>query len=327
MSVTRRNFIRLIWGAAVCPLTAHAKQATPVIGMLNSGPPLPRRDQIDGFYRGLKEAGFVVGENVSVLQRGASDQYDRLPELAAELVRQRVAVIAAIGGPVAALAAKAATTTIPIVFAAVSDPVRSGLVASLNRPGGNVTGSAGLAAELDAKRLEILSELAPISTTVGVLLNPNRPGVDTQEQDLFAAAKAAGRELIVFRVGDPQAIETAFAAMAAQKISSLAVGADPFFSNHRQQIVILAARYAIVAIYQWREFPAEGGLASYGPSIEEAYRQSGSYVGRILKGEKPGHLPVVQPAIFEFVLNIKTARAIGLNVPPALLIRADQVIE
>jgi ABC-type uncharacterized transport system substrate-binding protein len=323
----RRDFITLIWGAAAWPLTAYAQQATPVIGMLNSGPPQPRRDQIDGFYRGLKEAGFVVGDNVSVMQRGASDQYDRLPALAAELVRQRVAVIAAIGGPVAALAAKAATTTIPIVFAAVSDPVRSGLVASLNSPGGNVTGSAGLAAELDAKRLEILKELVPASATVAALLNPNRPGVDTQKRDLRAAAEAAGRQLIVFRAGDPQAIDAAFAAMTVQKITSLAVGADPFFANHRQQIVILAARYAIAAVYQWREFPAEGGLVSYGPSIEEAYRLSGNYVGRILKGEKPGDLPVVQPSKFQLVLNLKTARAIGLNVPPALLARADEVFE
>ncbi|MFZ4533638.1 MAG: ABC transporter substrate-binding protein [Alsobacter sp.] len=309
------------------PVAARAQPAMPVIGMLNSGPPQPRSDQIDGFYRGLRQAGFVVGDNVAVIQRGASDDYSRLPALAAELVRQRVSVIAAIGGPVAALAAKDATTTIPIVFAAVSDPVRSGLVTSLNRPGGNLTGSAGLASELDAKRLEILLELAPATAIVGALLNPNRPGVDAQESDMRAAATAGGRELFVFRAGTPAAIETAFASMTARGIAALAVGADPFFANHRRQIVALAARHSVAAVYQWREFAAEGGLVSYGPDIQETYRLSGTYVGRILKGEKAGDLPVVQPTTFELVLNLRTAKAIGLTVPPALLARADEVIE
>jgi putative tryptophan/tyrosine transport system substrate-binding protein len=323
----RRRIFGVVAGAAAWPFAVQAQQGTPVIGMLNSGPPQPRRDQIDGFHRGLREAGFVVGENVSVVQRGANNQYDRLPGLAAELVGLRVAVIAIIGGPVAALAAKDATTSIPIVFAAVSDPIRSGLVASLNRPGGNVTGSGGFVAELDAKRLEILSEIRPADTRVGALLNPNRPGVDVQERDMRAASKAAGRELVVFRAGDPEAIESAFASMTAQGISSLAVGADPFFSNQRRQIVMLAARHAIAAVYQWREFPAEGGLVSFGPSIEDAYRLSGSYVGRILKGENPGDLPVVQPTKFELVVNLSTARALGFDFPPALLARADDVID
>jgi putative ABC transport system substrate-binding protein len=323
----RRGFLQLLGGAAAWPMASRAQQNTPVIGMLNSGPPQPRRDQIDGFYRGLREAGFAVGENVSVIQLGANDEYDRLPALAADLVRQRVNVIAIIGGPVAALAAKQATTTIPIVFAAVSDPVRSGLVTSFGRPGGNVTGSAGLVRELDAKRLEILIELVPSSTNVAALLNPNRPGVDLQEQDMRVAALAAGRELVVFRAGTLEAVEASFASMSARKISVLAVGADPFFSNHRGQIVTLAARHGVAAIYQWREFSAEGGLASYGPNIEEAYRLSGNYVGRILKGENASDLPVVQPAQFELVLNLRTARALGLNVPPALLARADEVID
>jgi putative ABC transport system substrate-binding protein len=317
----------MLAGAAAWPQQASAQTSTPVIGMLNSGTPEPRRDQIDGFYRGLKEFGLVHGENFSSIRRGANDQYDRLPALAAELVRQRVAAIATFGGPVTALAAKGATASIPIVFAAVSDPVRSGLVASLNRPGGNITGSAGLSIELDAKRLELLGELAPDSKVVAALVNPNRPGVEAQEQDLRAAAKAAGREMVVFRAGNPPAIEAAFAAMAARRISSLVVGADPFFNNHRQQIIILAARHAIVGVYQWREFPLEGGLVSYGPSIADAYRLSGSYVGRILKGEKPGGLPVVQPSKFELVVNLKTARAIGLSIPPTVLARADEVIE
>jgi putative ABC transport system substrate-binding protein len=267
---------------------------------------------MDGFRRGLKEQGFVPGENVIVVQRGADDHYDRLPALAADLVRERVAVIAAIGGPVVAFAAKAATTSIPIVFAAVSDPVGSGLVASLNRPGGNLTGSAGLVAELDPKRFELLGELAPQSSTVAALLNPNRPGVDAQEIALRSAARTVGREIVVFRTGDPQGIEAAFAAMAERKITSLIVSADPFFNNHRQQIVILTVRHLVAAVYPWREFPAEGGLSSYGPSISEAYRIAGAHVGRILKGERPGDLPIIQPTKFELVLNLKTARAVGI---------------
>jgi putative ABC transport system substrate-binding protein len=323
----RRDVLALLASAAAWPRGAHGQTSAPVIGMLGSGAAQPRRDQLDGFYDGLKANGFVPGENVSIVQRGADDRYDRLPALAAELVRLRVSVIATVGGPVAALAAKNATTNIPIVFAAVSDPVRSGLVTSLNRPGGNLTGSAGLSIELDAKRLELLGELAPSTTIVGALVNPHRPGVEAQEEELRKAAKAIGREIVVFRAGDPQAIETAFAAMVAQKVSSLVVGADPFFNNNRQRVIILAARHAIVAVYQWREFPAEGGLVSYGPSIAEAYRLSGNYVGRILKGEKPNDLPVVQPSKFELVLNLRTSRAIGLNIPPALLARADEVIE
>ena len=323
----RRGFLQLVAGTVAWPVAARAQQAMPVIGMLNSGPAQPRSDQIDGFYRGLRQAGFVVGDNVAVIQRGANDDYSRLPALAAELVRQRVSVIAAIGGPVAALAAKEATATIPIVFAAVSEPVRSGLVTSLNRPGGNVTGSAGLASELDAKRLEILLELVPGAATVAALLNPNRPGVDAQESDMQAAAQAGGRELVVFRAGTPEAIEAAFTAMAARAMTALAVGADPFFANHRRQLVALAARHGVAAVYQWREFVAEGGLVSYGPNIQETYRLSGTYVGRILKGEKAGDLPVVQPTTFELVLNPRTAKAAGLTVPPALLARADEVIE
>jgi putative ABC transport system substrate-binding protein len=325
----RREFIAGLAGAATAwPLAARAQQpAMPVIGMLNSGSAEPRRDQTEGFHRGLKEAGFIVEQNVTVLKRGADDHYDRLPALAAELVHHQVTVIATVGGPVAALAAKAATATIPIVFAAVSDPVKSGLVASLNRPGGNVTGNAGLSIELDAKRLEILGELAPTATHVGALVNANRPGVEVQEQDLRAAARTAGRELVLLRVSVSRDIDAAFATLAERKVASLVVGADPFFNNNRQQILVLAARHAMVAVYQWREFPAEGGLASYGPSLPEAYRLSGIYVGRILRGERPADLPVVQPTKFELVINLKTARAIGLSVPPTLIARADEVIE
>ena len=295
--------------------------------MLNSGPAQPRPDQIHGFYRGLREAGFVVGENVSVVQRGANDEYARLPALAQELVGLRVDVIAAIGGPVAALAAKQVTSTVPIVFSAVSDPVKSGLVTSLNRPGGNVTGSAGLATELDAKRLDILVEIAPDATTFGALTNPNRPGVDQQERDMKEAARIVGRDLVIVRAGTNEAINAAFATLAAGKIQALVVGADPFFANHRRQLVDLSARNSIPAIYQWREFCVDGGLASYGPDISEAYRLSGSYVGRILRGSKPTDLPIVQPSKFELVLNLRTARALGLTLSPALVGRADDLID
>jgi len=325
----RRTFVGLLGGAAAAlPFTARAQQHTvPVIGMLNSGATEPRRDQVDGFYRGLKETGFVPGQNVTILKRGADDHYDRLPALAAELVRERVTVIATVGGPVAALAAKAATNTIPVVFAAVSDPVKSGLVASLNRPGGNVTGNAGLTIELDAKRLEILSELVPTATVVGALVNANRPGVELQEQDLRTGAKTAGRDLVLLRVGDAREIDAAFAALAERKVRAMVVGADAFFNNNRQQIIVLAARHAMAVVYQWREFSTEGGLVSYGPNLSEAYVQSGIYVGRLLKGEKPADLPVTQPTKFELVINLKTARAIGLTVPPTLIARADEVIE
>ena len=309
------------------PPAVRAQKAMPVVGMLNSGPREPRRDQLDGFHRGLREAGFVVGQNVTILHLGADDHYDRLPALAAELVRRQVAVIATVGGPVSALAAKAATPTIPIVFAAVSDPVKSGLVASFNRPGGNITGNAGFSIELDAKRFEILGELAPAAKVVGALINPNRPGVEIQERELRAAAKAADRDLVVLRPGDSHALEAAFATLAERKITVLLVGADAFFNNHRPQIVALAARHAVMAIYPWREFTSEGGLVSYGTNLPASYREAGVYVGRILKGEKAADLPVTQPTKFELVVNLKTAKALGLNVPPALIARADETIE
>jgi putative ABC transport system substrate-binding protein len=325
----RREFIALLGGAAaVWPLSAGAQQrALPLIGILNSGTEQLRPDQFDGLHRGLREAGFVTGTNVTVIPRGADDNYDRLPALAAEFVRLPVAVIATAGGPVAALAAKAATSTIPIVFAAVSDPVKSGLVASLNRPGGNITGNAGFSIELDAKRLELLSELAPAARAIGALVNPNRPGVEAQEKEILAAAKTAGRVLTVLHTGDPHAIELAFATLAERKIAAVLIGADAIFNNHRPQIVALAARHGIVAMYPWNEFVTEGGLAGYAPSLTEAYRLSGLYVGRILNGEKPADLPVIQPTKVELAINLKTARALDLDVPSTLLARADTVIE
>jgi putative ABC transport system substrate-binding protein len=325
----RREFIAFAGGAAAAwPLAIRGQQSSPpLIGVLSSGPAKLRDDQSDGLTRGLNEAGFAEGRNLAVLYRGADDHYDRLPALAAELVSRSVAVIATAGGPVAALAAKAATSVIPVVFAAVSDPVKSGLVESLNRPGGNVTGNAGLTIELDAKRLELLCELTPTESIVGALINANRPGVEAEEQDLLGAAKKAGRQVVVLRTDDGPAIEAAFATLAKRKVAGILVGADALFNNHRQQVVMLAARHAMAGVYPWREYVAAGGLVSYGPNLSEGYRLSGLYVGRILKGEKPADLPVMQPTKFELAINLGTAKAFGLALPPSLLARADEVIE
>jgi putative ABC transport system substrate-binding protein len=325
----RREFIAFAGGAAAAwPLAIRGQQSSPpLIGVLSSGPAKLRDDQSDGLTRGLNEAGFAEGRNLAVLYRGADDHYDRLPALAAELVSRSVAVIATAGGPVAALAAKAATSVIPVVFAAVSDPVKSGLVVSLNRPGGNVTGNAGLTIELDAKRLELLCELTPTESIVGALINANRPGVEAEEQDLLGAAKKAGRQVVVLRTDDGPAIEAAFATLAKRKVAGILVGADALFNNHRQQVVMLAARHAMAGVYPWREYVAAGGLVSYGPNLSEGYRLSGLYVGRILKGEKPADLPVMQPTKFELAINLGTAKALGLALPPSLLARADEVIE
>jgi putative tryptophan/tyrosine transport system substrate-binding protein len=326
----RREFLGVLCGAgAAWPLTAWGQQPSlpPLIGVLSSGPAKLREDQSDGLRRGLKEAGFVEGDNLTVLYRGAEDHYERLPALAADLVGRSVMVIATAGGPVAALAAKSATATIPIVFAAVSDPVKSGLVASLNRPGGNITGNAGLTIELDAKRLELLNEVTPNARVIGALINANRPGVEAEELDLLAAAKSSSRELVVLRTNDGPSIEEAFATLAQRKIFGVLVGADALFNDHRQQVVSLAARYAIAGVYPWREYVTAGGLLSYGPNLSEGYRLSGLYVGRILKGEKPADLPVIQPAKFELAINLRTAKTLGLDVPPTVISRADEVIE
>src|SRR5215213_8121074 len=301
--------------------------AMPLLGVLNSGPERLRPDQFEGLHRGLREAGFVEGFNLAIAYRGAEGRYERLPALAADLARLPVSVNATAGGPVAAIAAKAATSTIPIVFAALSDPVQSGLVASLSRPGGNVTGNAGLTIDLEAKRLELLSELAPTARLMGALVNPNRPGVEVQEHEMFVAAKTAGRELTVLRAGGSDAIEWAFRVLAEMNVTALLVGVDAIFNDHRAQIIALAARYAMVAVYPWSEFVSGGGLVSYGPSLPDAYRLSGLYVGRILKGERPADLPVQQPTKFDLFINQRTARALDLTIPPTLLARADEVIE
>lgn len=319
----------LIAGAlAAWPLPLQAQQpASPVIGILNSTSAELRAEQAAPFHRGLNDMGYVEHKNLTIEYRGANNQYDRLPALATELLQRRVSVIVAAGGPVTALAAKKVTTTIPIVFTTIADPVKYGLVASLNRPGGNLTGNAGLTSELDAKRLELLHQVKPTTGPIGVLINPNRPDVANQMKDVHAGAKTLGRQLLVVSASTERDIDGAFATLVEQRVDALLVTADPFLSSRRLQLVALAARHALPAIYQWREFPASGGLMSYGPSIADAFQQTGISVGRILKGARPADLPVMVPNRFEFVINLKTARTLGLSIPRVVLGRADEIIE
>jgi putative tryptophan/tyrosine transport system substrate-binding protein len=322
------TFLLLIGGVfSWSPAASAQSPGGPIIGFLNSGSAGSRGEQFAAFDRGLKEAGYVDGQNVTVEYRWADDDYTRLPSLAAELVRRPVAVLVAGGGPVSALAAKAATKTIPIVFTTVADPVESGLVASLNRPGGNVTGTAGLTSELDAKRLELLHQLIPKTRVFGVLVNPNRPGYEAELKELQAKAGDMKLNLVLEKAGAEGEIDAGFEALARQKIDALLVTTDPLFNSRRARVIELATRYAIPSIYQWREFAAAGGLMSYGPSIVNAYHQTGVYVGRILKGAKPADLPVVRPTRFELVINLKTAKALGIDVPYPLLAITNEVIE
>jgi putative ABC transport system substrate-binding protein len=323
----RREFITLIGAATVWPLVANAQQTMPVIGFLGSQSRDTMAYVLPAFWRGLAEQGFVEGKNVRVEYRWAEDQYDRLPAMAAGLVRDKVAVILASGGNVSALVAKAATATIPIVFPVVADPVKGGLVESFNRPGGNVTGIAMMTIELDAKRVELLQELVPAAGIIGALMDSSRPEAATQLESVQAAAQAVGRQLVVVSVGNERDFDAAFGSLVTQRAGALLVAASPLFTSRRDHVVELAARHSIPAMFQFREFAAAGGLISYGASVVEAYRQAGVYVGRILKGEKPSELPVVQPTKFELVINLKTAKALGLTVPPSLIARADEVIE
>ena len=324
----RREFITLLGGgAAAWPLAAGGQQpAMPVVGLLH--PSSTDTSRLRAFRQGLKDAGFIEGENVAIEYRSADDQTDRLPALAAELVQRRVAVIAAIGGIPSALAAKAATTTIPIVCLVGIDPVRLGLVASLARPGGNLTGINILSTELAAKRLELLRALVPGATRIAVLVDPtNAAGTDSTLRDVGAAARALGLQIQVLNASTSLELEAAFATLVSERSDALLVGSTPFLFDRRVQLAQLAARHAVPAIYQDRHHAEVGGLMSYGASLVDAYRHVGVYAGRILKGAKPADLPVVQSTKFELVINVPTARMLGLNVPQALLATADEVIE
>jgi putative ABC transport system substrate-binding protein len=326
----RREFITLLGGAAVAwPLAARAQQpAMPVIGFLRSISIERSPHLLGAFLRGLKETGYFEGQNVAIEYRSAEGQYDRLPALAADLVRREVTVIVATGGSVSAQAAKAATSTIPIVFTGGGDPVRDGLVASLNQPGGNLTGTNLLTIEIGSKRLGLLRELIPNATTIAVLLNPQSPEVGQHLQDVQRAARSLGQQIQVLNAANEEEIDSAFSAMARERPDALLLDPDPFLSvSRREQIVTLANHYRIPALYDWRESAEAGGLASYGPSHTEPYRLVGIYTGRILKGAKPADLPVIQSTKFELVINLRTARRIGLEIPPTLLARADEVIE
>jgi putative ABC transport system substrate-binding protein len=327
----RREFITALGGAATTtwPLTLGAQQsARPVVGFLHSGLKVESAHVVAGFGNGLGETGFAEGRNIEIQYRFAEGHYDRLPTLAAELVARHVAVLAASGGVQTALAAKSASaTTIPIVFGNGSDPVQFGLVESLNRPGGHITGISYITATLEAKRLDLLSELVPATGVYGILVNSKNDNADNQLKDIAQGALALGRPITILKASSEQEIEAAFQAFAQQGISALLVGSDPYFANQREKIVALAARYSLPVISEWREFAQAGGLASYGTNLVDNYRLVGVYVGRILKGEKPADLPVIQATKFEFVINLKTAKTLGLTLPPGPLSIADEVIE
>jgi len=327
LPLQRRAFITLLGGAAAAwPLTARAQQAaTPVVGFLHMTS--LETDRLRAFRQGLKDTGYVEGENVAIEYRWAENRIDRLPELAAELVRRRVAVIAAFGGPAPALAAKAATTTVPIVFAVGEDPVRLGLVASLARPGGNLTGINFFNAEVTAKRLELLRELVPAATRVAVLVDPTGSDAEASLRDVEAAARAIGLQIQVLNASTSHEVNAAFTTFVRERPDAIFVVGGPFIFSRRVQLAILAGRHTVPASYSARQFVEAGGLISYGTDVTDAYRQVGGYAGRILKGTKPADLPVVQASKFELVINLQTAWMLGITVPPTLLARADEVIE
>ena len=325
----RREFISLIGcAAATWPLGARAQQAAmPVIGFLNGQSPATSKHLVAAFQKGLNELGYAEGRNVAIEYRWAEGQIDRLPVLATDLVRRSVAVISTGGSPISSLAAKAATSTIPIVFAFGGDPVKSGLVASLSRPGGNVTGVNQLSNVLEEKRFGLLHELMPKAVLIGVLVNPKSPYAESQTTEVQAAARKLGQQIVLVNAANKHDIDAAFEAIGKQGVGALIVTSDPFFNNRRDQLVSLATRYEVPASYSQREYALAGGLMSYGTSITDAYRLVGVYTGQILKGAKPADLPVVRPTKFELIINIKTAKALGLKIQPTLLALADEVIE
>ena len=327
-NMKRRDFITLLGGAAAWPLAARAQQPRmPVIGYLGYGTLGPSAYLLAVLRQGLAAAGYIEGQNVMIDYRFAEGRSDRLPELAADLVGRQVAVIVCSASTPTALAAKAATATIPIVFAVGDDPVKLGLVASLARPGGNATGVNFFITELGAKQLGLLRELVPAANRVGLLVNPSNPANESIPKDVTEAASTVGAQIDVVHARDSSEIEAAFAALVRNKVEALLVGADGLFFNRRVQVVTLATRYGIPAVYSLREYAEAGGLMSYGTSLTEVYRLFGVYTGRILKGAKPADLPVVQSTKFEFVINLPTARAFGIEIPPTLLARADEVID
>jgi putative ABC transport system substrate-binding protein len=326
--VNRRKFITLLGGASVAwPLAARAQQAAmPVVGLVVAASPTPYAARVNAFQKGMSEAGYVEGRNVVIEYRWTYDQNDRLPRLVADLIDRKAAVIVA-GGTRSALAAKAATSTTPIVFYTVTNPVEAGLVAALNEPGGNLTGVTSLGAEVGPKRLQLLHELLPNSKNISLLVNPRFPGAETQSRDMQEAARALGLQLHVLNVSTPPEIDDAIANAVKLKAGGIVISTDPLFTARTEQLATMALRNAIPAIFQYREFASAGGLMSYGESFTEPYRQLGIYAGRILAGTKPADLPVQQATKFELVINLKTAKALGLEIPPPLFARADEVIE
>ena len=324
----RREFIALLSGAAAWPLAVRAQQPPmPVIGFLSSRSPDESKHLVAAFRTGLQTGGYVEGQNVAIEYRWADGRYDRLPELAADLVRRHVAVLVTTGGEPSALAAKAATSTIPIVFTAGGDPVRVGLVASLNRPGGNATGVSLLTTPPEAKRLGLLNELVPSAAAFGVLINPNNPEAEAQSRDVQQAGREIGRQIQIANAVNDRELETAFGTLVQQRAAALLVCADPFFDTRRDRIVALAAQFKLPAIYQFRDYAVAGGLMSYGISIADGYRQVGIYTGQVLKGAKPADLPIYQSIKFELVINLKTAKVLGVKISDNLLSIADEVFE
>ena len=324
----RREFIRLAGGAATWPVVAHAQQAMPVIGFLHSASAATFAEHIPAFHKGLNEAGYVDGQNATVDYRWAEGHNEALPALAADLVLRRVAVIVTPISTPAALAAKAATSTIPIVFVIGADPVKIGLVATLNRPGGNATGISDIGVQLGAKRLALLHELFPNAARFAVLVNPSNPGItESFVSELQVAASAIGRQIEVVPASTNSGIDTAFATIVKMRADAFLISPEALFVTRRVQILMLAARHALPALYHRREFADAGGLMSYGSSLAEQFRQTGLYAGRILKGEKPAEMPVQLPTKFEFIINLQTAKTFGIEIPPTLLARADEVIE